>query len=158
MASYLRSWLPPSLLSASTAPVPPPVDADVIVSISEPSPPSSDSEDTVGGNGADNDEYDDAPPLFPSLSSIQRSDRPVQPTSSDAARMPPPPFIRLPGPGTTSDASILAPPPTTTTRMPNVNKKGKARAKVALAPGHSPLDWGRLKASGVSLRSVRTYF
>jgi N-acetylmuramoyl-L-alanine amidase len=46
----------------------------------------------------------------------------------------------------------LALPPSTTKPMPNVNTKGKARAKVALAPGHGALDWASLKSSGVDLR------
>ncbi|KAJ1929049.1 hypothetical protein IWQ60_001494, partial [Tieghemiomyces parasiticus] len=40
--------------------------------------------------------------------------------------------------------------PTSTTRLP------KVRRKVLLEPGHSPLDWARLKASGKDLRGVPT--
>lgn len=91
-------------------------------------------------------------------------------SSSDSKRMPPPalPF-KLPTVSTNglvaagnavqqrNTISIpstggLALPPSTTVPMPNVNKKGKARAKVALAPGHGALDWGQLKSSGADLR------
>lgn len=91
--------------------------------------------------------------------------------SPDSKSMPPPPLpaIRLPSVSTngliaSSNASQqrnmisipsvggLALPPSTTSRMPNVNTKGKARAKVALEPGHGALDWADLKSSGVDLR------
>jgi len=42
-------------------------------------------------------------------------------------------------------------PPSTTRR---VALSPKQRAKVALAPGHSPLDWAALKASGTDLRGT----
>ncbi|CAE6496348.1 unnamed protein product [Rhizoctonia solani] len=95
--------------------------------------------------------------------------------SPDSKRMPPPrlPAVRLPTVstngllasngatqrGTPNTISIpttggLALPPSTTKRMPNVNTKGKVRAKVALAPGHGALDWASLKSSGVDLRGV----
>ncbi|KAJ1956376.1 hypothetical protein EC988_001380 [Linderina pennispora] len=32
---------------------------------------------------------------------------------------------------------------------------GRVRHKVALAPGHSPMDWARLKSSGEDLRGVQ---
>lgn len=90
--------------------------------------------------------------------------------SPDSKRMPPPPLpVRLPsvstnGLMTSPNASQqrntislpsvggLALPPSTTKRMPNVNTKGKVRAKVALEPGHGALDWANLKSSGVDLR------
>ncbi|KDQ14948.1 hypothetical protein BOTBODRAFT_109497 [Botryobasidium botryosum FD-172 SS1] len=147
MASYIRSFF------RSPSPVPravTPVDADVSFSISEPSPPASDSEGTVGGK--DRDEDDDAPPAFPSLNSIQRSDHPAA-LSSDSARMPPPAFGRGSPSSPQSPSFTLTPPPTTTKPMPKVNRKAKARDKVALTPGHSPLDWARLKSSGASLRN-----
>ncbi|EUC65053.1 cytochrome b5-like heme/steroid-binding domain protein [Rhizoctonia solani AG-3 Rhs1AP] len=93
--------------------------------------------------------------------------------SPDSKRMPPPrlPAIRLPTVSTNGllasnsatqrgntifipSTGGLALPPSTTKRMPNVNTKGKARAKVALAPGHGALDWADLKSSGVDLRGV----
>ncbi|TYJ58350.1 hypothetical protein B9479_000896 [Cryptococcus floricola] len=35
--------------------------------------------------------------------------------------------------------------------------KEKKKGKVALAPGHSPLDWARLTSSGQNLRGVNTF-
>ncbi|CAE6422975.1 unnamed protein product [Rhizoctonia solani] len=94
-------------------------------------------------------------------------------SSPDSKRMPPPrlPAVRLPNVSTNgllasnsttqrgNTISIpstggLALPPSTTKPMPNVNTKGKVRAKVALAPGHGALDWANLKSSGVDLRGV----
>ncbi|KAF8666818.1 cytochrome b5 family [Rhizoctonia solani] len=93
--------------------------------------------------------------------------------SPDSKSMPPPrlPTVRIPTVSTNgllaSTSSTqqrntmsvpsgggLALPPSTTKPMPNVNTKGKARAKVALAPGHGALDWANLKSSGVDLRGV----
>ncbi|KAG8687792.1 hypothetical protein FRC08_011764 [Ceratobasidium sp. 394] len=96
--------------------------------------------------------------------------------SPDSKRMPPPPvpsrlaslstngFAASPSSSTQQQPSRstialpsvggLALPPSTTTPMPNVNKKGKARAKVALAPGHGALDWAKFKSSGADLRGV----
>jgi len=79
----------------------------------------------------DTNDPDDNPPAFPALNSIQRS-------QAASALMPPP--SALPG--------GLKPPPTTTSKP-----KPRSR-KVALAPGHSPLDWARLKSSGQDLRGV----
>jgi len=78
----------------------------------------------------DQEVEEDLPPSFPAPNSIQRS-RP------DSALMPPP---SIGGPG-----SLSLPPSTT------IKPKPRSR-KVALAPGHSPLDWARLKASGEDLR------
>ncbi|KAJ7261816.1 cytochrome b5-like heme/steroid binding domain-containing protein [Mycena haematopus] len=68
--------------------------------------------------------------------------------------MPPPPVPSLAArtPGVPSASSSLL-VPTTTTKPPKTSKK---REKVALAPGHSPLDWAVLKSSGVDLRGVDT--
>ncbi|CEL55153.1 Cytochrome b5 reductase 4 OS=Xenopus tropicalis GN=cyb5r4 PE=2 SV=1 [Rhizoctonia solani AG-1 IB] len=93
--------------------------------------------------------------------------------SPDSKSMPPPrlPAVRLPSVSSNGlltsnaptqqkntismpSAGSLALPPSTTKPMPNVNTKGKARAKVALAPGHGALDWASLKSSGVDLRGV----
>jgi len=88
-------------------------------------------EDTVEDDEPEEQgEEDDLPPSFPAPNSIQRS-RP------DSQLMPPP---SLGGSGG------LSLPPSTTARP-----KPRSR-KVALAPGHSPLDWARLKASGDDLR------
>jgi hypothetical protein len=147
MASYLRAWLgiEPYLSEPS-----PQLDTDVSISFSEPSPPPSEHAD---------DGDDDEPPMFPSLDSIQRSGAPVivespstsnRPPSPDSLRMPPPPIPA--SRNSLSTQSSLALPLTTIRRPPNTNSKAKAREKVALAPGHSPLDWARLKSSGQDLR------
>ncbi|KAG8738190.1 hypothetical protein FRC10_007158 [Ceratobasidium sp. 414] len=89
--------------------------------------------------------------------------------SPDSKSMPPPPIpSRLASLSTNglvastqqpSRSTIVLPsvgglalPPSTTSPMPNVNKKGKVRAKVALTPGHGALDWAKLKSSGADLR------
>ncbi|KAG8967783.1 hypothetical protein FRC03_009332 [Tulasnella sp. 419] len=108
---------------------------------------------------------DDEPPAFPALNSIQRSsgnsNDVVPSVTLDSLAMPPPPVpVNRRSNGLSSLSSVvqassissLTPPPVTTKRMPNTNTKAKARAKVALAPGHSPLDWARLKSSGEDLR------
>ncbi|KAJ1307242.1 hypothetical protein OPQ81_001355 [Rhizoctonia solani] len=171
MSSYLRSWLapivepsPPASESGKDngdaadedddAPPPFPLPNSIQRSSGSGQPPSItttlDTAPTPGGPAAQ-----------------QRSPSP------DSKRMPPPrlPAVRLPNVSTNgllasnsgsqrgNTISLptnggLALPPSTTKRMPNVNTKGKARAKVALAPGHSPLDWANLKSSGADLRGV----
>jgi hypothetical protein len=137
MTSYLRSWLTtgisaPETNKSSTDPDPDP-------SLPTISPPSDDKD----GSDTETELHDDPPPAFPSLLSAQR----MQSTSTfltDAQRMPPPPL-----PQTSRrnlGTSSLAVPPTTSKRPP------KKREKVALAPGHSPLDWANLKVSGRDLR------
>jgi len=73
---------------------------------------------------------DDLPPAFPAPNSIQRSRVDIL--------MPPPSF-----PGVSGGLKL---PPSTTSKP-----KPRSR-KVALAPGHSPLDWASLKSSGTDLR------
>lgn len=154
MTSYLRSWLSTgtSLLNTSL-PTP---------TVQTFSPPPSDDEE---GDGEDTEtEHDDTPPMFPSLNSAQRSSAGpaslgVPKVLTDSQLMPPPPLPSLArrSPGTSSlsvasSANSLA-VPTTTTKRPT--KPTRKREKVALAPGHSPLDWAALKSSGEDLR-VRT--
>ncbi|KAF8318370.1 hypothetical protein DL93DRAFT_2075758 [Clavulina sp. PMI_390] len=57
----------------------------------------------------------------------------------------------LSAPNSSRSSGLLVPLATTTVPA-NTNKKAKARSKVALAPGHSALDWARLKSSGEDLR------
>lgn len=144
MASYIRGWIYGESQSSEATNVPsietsaPPHDAD------------SDS-DTVHGD-------DDAPPAFPAMNSAQRAvaslrSEEVPRILSDSQLMPPPPVPSLVArrPGVASGPSLsssLLPPPTTTKPPPKVTK----RAKVALAPGHGPLDWANLKKSGQNLR------
>lgn len=161
MTSYLRSWLSYSTQESPSIPPNPTILA---------SPPKDDSDDddneTIKGDEPDDDE----PPAFPSINSAQRLDAGTRPTEpsiprilSDAERMPPPPLpglaARTPGVAPSFSSSSLAVPlsgsslsvPLTTTKVP----AKKASRKVALAPGHGPLDWANLKKSGVDLRVSR---
>jgi hypothetical protein len=146
MTSYLRSWL---YSGTSAVPDSPPNRLE-IPDILKISPPPSE----------DEDEDDDTPPAFPALSSAQRLV--TTPTVgiprilTGSELMPPPPIpglaSRQPGvplQAKSSPSSSLAPPPSTT-KAPT--KRTKLSRKVALAPGHSPLDWANLKASGQDLR------
>ncbi|WVQ73422.1 hypothetical protein IAR50_002994 [Cryptococcus sp. DSM 104548] len=45
----------------------------------------------------------------------------------------------------------------TVEEKPKPKAKEKKKGKVALAPGHSPLDWARLTSSGQNLRGVNTF-
>ncbi|KAK7033253.1 cytoplasm protein [Favolaschia claudopus] len=145
MTSYLRSWL-------TGAPVATVSDAPSLVKISPP--PSDD-------DGEDTETEDNSVPAFPALNSAQRA---APSTSlrvlSDNALMPPPPVPSLAArnPGVSAKSSSSASSsllvPTTTTKPPT--KPSKKREKVALAPGHSPLDWAALKSSGSDLRGVDT--
>jgi hypothetical protein len=90
------------------------------------------------------------------MNSAQRASTPasrVPRILTDSELMPPPPLPRLASrtPGLPSSSSLNVPP--TTTKAPV--KPSKRREKVALAPGHSPLDWAALKSSGQDLRGVR---
>lgn len=146
MTSYLLSWLYTGTSAVESAP-------PSVPTIQEVSPPVSDSED---GDATETEQDEDAPPAFPSLNSAQRvqSSR-IPRILTDSQLMPPPPIPSLPqqrGMPNTRGSS-LAVPPTTTKPLPKPSKKGK---KVALAPGHSPLDWAALKSSGADLRVRRS--
>jgi hypothetical protein len=97
------------------------------------------------------DGYDtDRPPAFPALNSPQRaaaSSKPLQNTSGVGLMSPPPPRLK------TGAASSGAQPTAANTLAPlTTTKVAKKNRKVALAPGHSTLDWADLKSSGVDLR------
>lgn len=64
--------------------------------------------------------------------------------NSATTLMPPPTIIRPRTNDTTSSALGLS--------ISTLPPKSRPRQKVVLAPGHSPLDWARLKASGTDLR------
>ncbi|KAJ7170819.1 cytochrome b5 [Mycena crocata] len=144
MASYLKSWLTGTPATATP-------DIPTFLKVSPPA--SEDGEDTET-------EQDDSVPAFPALNSAQRAAPSKTPRIlSDSALMPPPPVpslaSRTPGVSTNSSfagSSLLV--PNTTTQRPL--KPSKKRDKVALAPGHSPLDWAALKTSGADLRGVDT--
>lgn len=143
MASYIRSWFTAPALEA---------DNEISIVVQEPGI-DSDDDDTATIHGDD----DDAPPAFPSLNSAQRTAPQADPvprilTDTQLMPPPPPPSLASRRPGAPSGASSLAPPPSTLKPPPKVAKRGK----VALAPGHGPLDWASLKKSGQNLRVSRS--
>ena len=142
MSSYLRSWLPTLALSLES-------ESNPTATEEEESPTTPTNCITI--QDADND----TPPAFPAIESAQRIPSASVSSSSKlpSTLMPPPPLPapRIPGPPVPSSGSSLMPPPTTT-KPPTQLSKTKRREKVALAPGHSPLDWAALKNSGADLR------
>ncbi|KAK0204955.1 cytochrome b5 [Desarmillaria ectypa] len=146
MAAYLRSWLTPQP-APSLSPLPAPEICTVSPSLSDDD---GDDDDTETARDLD------VPPAFPSRDSAQRAQTSSIPKIlSDTALMPPPPLPQLAvrTPGVARASSSLAVPPTTTKSLVRPSTK---REKVALAPGHSPLDWAKLKSSGEDLRRVDT--
>lgn len=147
MTSYLRNWLFTQAPEQPTTAEPPAIVADLGV----PTISTEDDDDSSTVHG----DADDVPPSFPALNSAQRAGNP-QPSSgiprilTDAQRMPPPPVptLAVRQPGVASGSSLMV-PPTTTKPLPKPSAK---RSKVALAPGHGPLDWANLKKSGQDLR------
>jgi cytochrome b involved in lipid metabolism len=154
MTSYILNWF---LAAPSPQVDEPPSDSiPSVPTLIETSPPPSDDD----GEETEKED-DDRPPMFPSLASAQRVSTPslgLPRVLTDSELMPPPPAPHLATrqPGTTSltvsNSSSLAVPATT---RPPSNASNKKSRKVALAPGHSPLDWANLKSSGKDLR-VRT--
>ncbi|KAI0067332.1 cytochrome b5 [Artomyces pyxidatus] len=144
MASYLRSWLAAPLTTAT----PVPEDPD-----SPTTPTNAPSFSLTEPNDGDNasEEDNDEVPAFPAVNSAQRiASNPSSVSSmlTTSSLMPPPaiPPPRRPGAPAPSSSSLMLPP--STTKAP---PSAKSR-KVALAPGHSPLDWAALKTSGADLR------
>ncbi|KAG7089347.1 hypothetical protein E1B28_011037 [Marasmius oreades] len=137
MTSYLRSWFP-----------------SFPTEIKEEQPKIEITEQADDDSGSET-EREDAAPAFPSLNSAQRvkSTPTTASQRTDAELMPPPPLpsARTPSFRMMHPSSSLSVQATT---KPPVKPKG--RNKVALAPGHSPLDWAALKSSGVDLRGVPT--
>jgi hypothetical protein len=141
MTSYLRNWLLGAPTEAPPAQNTPQESPEI-----EIVPP----EDKDGGDSDDG--YDtDRPPAFPALNSPQRasSSANTRSTGNNGGLMAPPP-PRISGASSASSGNSLA--PLTTTK---VVKKSR---KVALAPGHSTLDWANLKTSGVDLRVCPNLF
>ncbi|KAF4613846.1 hypothetical protein D9613_007519 [Agrocybe pediades] len=148
MTSYLRSWL----YSGTSQAEPTQPSVPTLQTIS---PQASDDEED--GEATETEHDADLPPAFPALNSAQRVQNTQSPrVLTDSQLMPPPPIpslaVRQPGVPDTKGNS-LAVPPTTTKPPPKPSKKA---GKVALAPGHSPLDWAALKSSGADLRGVET--
>ena len=164
MAKNFSGWFPSWGVTTPNTSSPVPREDDMIIpsiTFNVSPPPVQNEEDEATESEADR------PPAFPALNSIQRSGGGMTAIGAreDSLRMPPPSFIpstsrAKDGAATVTGGSSfgsLALPPSTTKPLPNVNKKNKVRGKVALAPGHSPLDWARLKSSGEDLR-VRPFF
>ncbi|KAF8512669.1 cytochrome b5 [Hysterangium stoloniferum] len=166
MASYIQSWWYGASTTTTTTTTTRTTDQYKPTSSSPTQPPVSLS--IIPPDDLSEDESDhDIPPAFPALNSIQRStSSPSMPntlkkpkTLIDAELMPPPPSLptaTLRTPYSTNSSSLRVPqslqPPTSTTRSPTLSPK--KRAKVVLAPGHSPLDWAALKSSGTDLRGT----
>jgi hypothetical protein len=138
MSSYLRSWLPTLSLKPSSLPAE-----------EEEESPTTPTNPTFSVQQPD----DDSPPAFPAIESAQRV------SLAPSTLMPPPsiPARRIPGPPAPSSSSSSLMPPPSTTKPPTQLSKSRERAKVVLAPGHSPLDWAALKSSGADMR-VRFFF
>ncbi|CDZ97755.1 cytochrome b5 [Phaffia rhodozyma] len=172
--SVLSAESEPSSDSSPEFPAPP----SIPVSESEkstPKPPVPVFEFNPPAQDADKEEDDDDPPPFPLLESHQRSSGPSS-SKKPSIPLPPPSFtlsapsapLRDPLTSTFEDDPKPSKPrsvasskgslgtPTTTTKVV------KAREKVALAPGHSALDWARVKSSGQyqgkSLKGDITHF
>ncbi|KAG5370220.1 hypothetical protein CJU90_1567 [Yarrowia sp. C11] len=108
--------------------------------------------------------------MFPARDSHQRStqntDRLPPPTSNRPIPTPQPNISREPVPGrfpapsSASASSLRVPPPGTGTvgvgGLTQPSGASKARQKVVLQPGFSPLDWAKLRNSGKNLRGVDT--
>src|SRR6266550_1960787 len=162
MTSLLRYWLSTGTPAATVPETSTSSSSGLTIQVS---PPSAGVDDEGGDDGSETETEhhpdDDRPPAFPSLSSAQRIktlSATAAPSLSvprvqltDAELMPPPPLPNLAnrsaGVGSQSKSTLAVPP--TTTKPPTSSKK---RGKVALAPGHSPLDWANLTSSGKDLR------
>ena len=131
MTSYLRSWLTGVALPEATP-------DDALISISPPE------EDEGSDTPTETEGDDDSPPAFPSLSSAQRMRSSTHRAPTDSELMPPPQLPFLSSSSNRMSSSSLA--------VLGTTKPSKKREKVALAPGHGPLDWANLKTSGKDLR------
>jgi hypothetical protein len=177
MAFYLRNWMSYAAGSLGIVEATPTVahietpEIDVIA-------PQTDEDDdaaTIKGDQSSEDEDENAIPVFPALNSAQRisSSQPATVRTdlsvlTDAQRMPPPPLptaltprrpgvSNLPNSLTVPSSSLGVPSGSNALGLPPAAKplpKKKSR-KVALAPGHGPLDWANLQKSGQDLRGVR---
>jgi hypothetical protein len=162
MTSLLRYWLSTGTPAATVPETSTSNSSSLTIQVSPPSAGVVDDEGGDDGSETETEHHpdDDRPPAFPSLSSAQRVKTSSAAPSSlsvprvqltDAELMPPPPLPNLAnrsaGVGSQSKSTLAVPP--TTTKPPTSSKK---RGKVALAPGHSPLDWGILTSSGKDLR------
>lgn len=101
----------------------------------------------------------DAPSTPPDSSEIATEDQ----TTPKLSTSLPPPQLTITQNGETTNPPTMMPPPcntrprngTNSTLAPSISAlppKNRPRQKVILEPGHSPLDWARLKSSGTDLR------
>ncbi|GJJ10476.1 hypothetical protein Clacol_004702 [Clathrus columnatus] len=166
--SFLRSWIYGS--------------SDTTIDGTTATPQSTVTLSVTNVDNDNNDNDDDTPPAFPSLNSIQRSGPSISMSVSRSGNgrvnkelMPPPSGLpsrfnntqdlTVPGlssnklspfdshSSSSSSSNSLQLPPSTI-KPPTLTPK--QRQKVALAPGHSTLDWAALKTSGKDLRGVPT--
>lgn len=137
MTSYFRDWL-----TGSVPPVP---------TLNRISPPPEDNDE---GSDTATEGDDDTPPAFPSLNSAQRVQSSTPRILTDSQLMPPPPLPHLAQrtPGTHIMAPSVNSSSLTVLETTQRPAKPSRNRKVALAPGHSPLDWANLKTSGKDLR------
>lgn len=157
MTSLLRYWLSTGTPAATVPETSTASSSGPIIQVSPPSAGVDDGDNEGSETETEHQPDDDRPPAFPSLSSAQRVKTSTPSLSvrprvlTDAELMPPPPLPNLAnrsaGVGSQSKSMLAVPP--TTTKPPTNSKK---RGKVALAPGHSPLDWAKLTSSGEDLR------
>ncbi|KAJ3054966.1 hypothetical protein HK097_000191 [Rhizophlyctis rosea] len=86
-----------------------------------------------------------------------RSSSLLHPSTAHAARPPSSPFKApsAPNPPQAESTLNMFPALDSTQRASSTTAPSVARKKVPLAPGHSPLDWARLKSSNTDLRGVR---
>ena len=147
MTSLLRYWLSTGTPAATVPETNTSNSSGITVQVSPPPTSADDDQDGSETEAERNLDDDDRPPAFPSLSSAQRMKTSAPSLSvsrvlTDTELMPPPPLPnranRSLGAGSQSGSSTLLAVPPTTTKPPASSKK---RGKVALAPGHSPLDW-----------------
>lgn len=175
MSSYVRNLLSYAAGTLGVAGAGPSVTGVETPTIDVVAPRNEDEDDaaTVKGGESSEDEDEDAIPVFPALNSAQRlgSSRSATQTTvlTDAQRMPPPPLpanLASRRPGVPTSSNSLAVPSSSLAVPSNASSLGlppsaakprpkKGNRKVALAPGHGPLDWANLQRSGKDLRGVR---
>ena len=173
-----------SLGIVGVAPPIPEVETPTIDVVAPQNDDDSDAATVKGDQSSSEDEDEDAIPVFPALNSAQRMgsgsshSRPAKLRTdprklTDAQRMPPPPLpskLSVPSrPGLsipsrsgipassntlTVPSSSLGVPSASSLRLPPAAKPPRGNRKVALAPGHGPLDWAIMQRSGRDLRGV----
>lgn len=167
MTAYLHSWLSPRSHSDESVPTIVNSSASLAIPGAFTFDDDNDDAETIRGQSP---AHNDVPPAFPSLNSAQRIDSSGIATATatsiprimaDCEHMPPPPVPRFtsgrragPVPPSESSTNALAVPSKgNLLTLPSTSSKPlKVSRKVALAPGHGPLDWANLKKSASNLR------